>query len=465
MACVGGTWKETEGGYGVPTVTSLPGSCAGNHDPRVVFVGGERSGVYGCDAMSKWSPVTRSIIYAHNYDTLGGAVEAAGSNAEIVLAGGHAFTLKSQLRLRGANVTLRCEKNSIVVKEFNGDAIRVEGSNIAIDGCTIDGARLQFGGGTIVIANSTGVLVRDSSILNGAGTGIGIFASTNVKVVGNALRGNLGDAIFAQDFLDRIEIALNTADSSAVAPNQGYLNTIGVHTYGAGGTATRISIHGNTILHGGDDFGIEVGAFGPQSARPSGVSISANKIRLSRECNGGISLSTLNGATVENNRVDAAGHIMHIDAIELAFSNAVKATGNSIVNVTSRPEYTLTVNGGSDNTIADNVLQGGIYIGTSSTSTPQVDSNVLRGNDITATSGAAYPRGLIWLQCNTSNCSVSRNSIFGNFLRGNGSGPGITFENDYAGRGGVMASNVVGSNRIAGSTMAVNTNGVPIIRQ
>jgi hypothetical protein len=80
--------------------------------------------------------------------------------------------------------------------------------------------------------------------------------------------------------------------------------------------------------------------------------------------------------------------------------------------------------------------------------------NVVQNNVLTAPSRRLFPRGLNWLQCNITNCSVSHNSITANKLGGNGSDPGINFEKDYG--TGMMDSNNAGGNQITGASMVIS---------
>jgi hypothetical protein len=452
--CAAGLWQKTGGGNGVLSVAALPATCAPDDgSSNLVFLSAGAPGVYGCTGVNTWAPVGISSVFAADYSSLNAAVAAAGSNAEVVLTSGYIATVNSQLALSGANLTLRCETGSMIVKGFDGDLMQVTGANIAIDGCTIDGARIAYSGGLIVVSNASGLLIKDSTIENGAATALAIYTASGVTVTGNKIVDNLGSSIFAQDFLDQIEIAGNVADSSAIIAPEG-IDTIGVHTYAAGGAATNISIHDNTIVHGGNNFAIEVGAFGPNSFPPSGLVISSNRITLGLQSNGGISLSTVNNGTVGNNVVDAQDYVMNIAGVELVSTNGVSATYNAVKNAAFGATYTVGLNGGSNNTVSNNVFEGGIYIGTSLTGSPNVDGNVIQNNVLTASPGAFFPRGLIWLQCNTTNCSVSRNSITGNILGGNGSGPGINFENDYG--TGMMDSNNAGGNQVIGASMVIS---------
>lgn len=460
--CSAGVWKITDAGNGVASVSKLPETCTPEHGPVVAFLIASSPGVYGCAVANHWVPVGPRVVHPEKYRSLEEAVASAGSDSEVYLPGGYTAVLKSQLLLKGPNVTLRCDRTALILKAFNGEAIRIEGRNIAVDGCTIDGARISWNGGIMLVSRSAGVRIVNSQILNGAGTGLSIFGASDLKALGITFRGNHGSAIFAQDFLDRIEFAGNSIDSTGLDQPQG-IDTIGVHTYVDGGTAGNISIHDNRIAHGGDNFAIEVGSFGRSSVPPANVSVSSNRIRLALKSNGGISLSTLNDATVENNDIDLQGFGLNIDAIELAFTRGVRVLHNSVRHAAPGTTYTVVVNGGSRNTLSGNVVDGGFYIGTSSTANPNVDGNLFQDNVLTSPVNASLPRGLVWLQCNTGNCSVSRNILIHNILRGNGSGPGITFENDYAGRGGVMDANRVSANTIDGATIAINPNGVSFL--
>jgi hypothetical protein len=453
-SCAGGLWSKVVKGNGVLSVSALSATCDPNDvNANLVFLSTGAAGVYGCTAVNTWGPVGVSSGFAGDYAPLNAVVAVMGSNAEVVLPSGYVATLSSPLALSGANFTLRCESGSMIIKGFAGDLIQVTGANIAIDGCTIDGARVAYSGGLIVVSNAAGVLIKNSTLENGASFGLEMFTASGVTVKGDTIVGNLGCPIYAQDFLDQIEIGGNVIDSSAVAVPDG-VDTVGVHTYAAGGTAANISIHDNTIVHRGNNFAIEVGAFGPSSLPPSSVNINSNQISLGLMSKGGISFSTLNNGTVGNNVIDAQGYVMNIAGVELASTTGVSATYNTIKNTALGTTYVLSLDGSSNNTVSNNVLSGGFYLGTSRMNSPNVNGNILQNNVLTTAPGAFLTRGLIWLQCNTTNCSVSRNLITGNTLGGNGSGPAINFENDYG--TGTMDSNNAGGNQVTDASMAIS---------
>jgi hypothetical protein len=455
MGCLNGSWVKTGGGYGIPSVSALPSACSPTGNPNVVFLAAAPYGVYGCGAMNLWTQVGPTVIQADAYGSLMDAVAAGGFNAVVVLPAGYVTTLNSTLPLGGVNVTLRCLPGSMIIKGFTGNGIVASGSNLVIDGCTVDGARLSYGGTTLVISDGNGVLLKNSTIENGAATAVDISVSSNVVVLWNSITGNLGGAIFGQDGLNGIEISGNYVDSSAGAGAAG-LDTIAMHTLAYGGTASNISIHDNTIVHAGTNFAVEVGSFGQNSSAPTNVAVLNNNIRLVAASNGAISLSNVNNGQVSSNSIDAGNYPMTIDAIELVSANNITANGNTLQHTAPGTTYTLALNGASNDTITNNILEGGIYVGTSVVGSPDVNGNTIQGNTITASSGAQLSRGLVWLQCNTANCSVSGNVITGNVLNGNASGPGINFENDYGAQGGVMDSNTASANQITGALVSIN---------
>jgi hypothetical protein len=456
MSCLNSSWVKTGGGYGVPSVSSLPTTCDPTGSPNIVFLGAAPYGVYGCSAVNQWTQVGPTIIRADAYGSLIEAVAAGGFNAEVVLPAGYVAALNSPLPIGGVNVTLRCQPGSMIIKDFTGNGIVVSGTNVVIDGCTMDGARLSYGGTTLIVSDANGVLVKNSTIENGIATAIEISAVSNVTFLWNTITGNLGSAIYAQDSLNGLEISGNYFDSSAAAIAPSGVDTIGIHTLSPGAAASGISIHDNTIVHGGSNFAVEIGSFGSGSQPPTGVAVFNNTIRLVAPSNGAISLSTCNTGQVSYNNIDAGGHPMVIDALEFAFANNITAVGNTIHNTASGTTYTVALNGGSNNTIANNVLEGAIYLGTSSASDLQVNANTVQSNTVTASTGAVLSRGMVWLQCNVPNCSVSQNVINGNTLSGNASGPGINFENDYGFQGGVMDANTASANQITGASVLIN---------
>jgi hypothetical protein len=143
---------------------------------------------------------------------------------------------------------------------------------------------------------------------------------------------------------------------------------------------------------------------------------------------------------------------MRIDAIELVSTRGVIVARNTIAGAAPSAHYTVAINGGSENVVESNIVEGGIYAGTSRPDWPRVERNLIRGNTLTAAPGALPPRGLIWFQCNTARCSVSHNVVTGNVLKG----AGVNLENDAWSKGGRVDSNDVRGNRITGSTPGVD---------
>ncbi len=403
---------------------------------------------------NRWTVVGPNVYLASAYTSLAAAVAAAGNTSEILLTDGYTTTLNAPLLLNGQGVTLRCAPGALIAKGFSGDAIQITGQNVTIEGCTLDGARNSYSGGLITMSGAQGVRVHASTVSGAAGIGIAIYSSSGVNISGSVIDQNGSSPIFAQDGIDNLEIASNTIDSSAAAPAG--VDTIGVHTYLAGASASNISIHDNTIVHGGDNFAIEVGAFGASSLPPANVDVDNNTITLLRQCNGGISYSTLAGGSISGNNIDAGGYTMGIDGIELVSTSNVAAISNAIVNTQANTTYVLAINGGSGNLIQNNTIAGGIYAGTTRESWPNVNANIIQGNTVTVAPAAALPRGLIWFQCNTPQCSVSNNQVANNILTGNNSGVGVNFENDYGQAGGLVDSNLVNANQVTGATPAVN---------
>ena len=453
--CIGGRWTLQRQGTGIQLVSVLPRECFPGAIPfPLLLLAARNPAVYACMTKNRWTPVGPNVYVASHYPSLAAAVAAAGNTSEILLTDGYTAILDAPLQLSGEGVTLRCAPGARIVKGFSGDAIQVTGQNITIDGCSIDGAGNSYSGGLIMCEAARGMQLHASTVFGAAGFGIAIYASIDVTISASIIEQNGGSPIFAQDLIDHLEISSNTIDSSAAVA--GGVDTIGVHTYVDGGSATNIDIHDNTIVHGGDNFAIEVGSFGVSSLPPANVDVENNTITLARQSNGGISFNVLTGASISGNSINAGGYTMGIDGIELVSTSNVSVINNTIVNTEQNTTYSLAINGGSGNLIQNNTIACGIYVGTSRVSWPTVDSNIIQGNTLTISPVAALPRGLIWFQCNTPQCSVSNNQVISNVLNGNNSGVGINFENDDGQAGGRMDSNQVTANQITGATQAVN---------
>ena len=205
----------------------------------------------------------------------------------------------------------------------------------------MDGAGNSYSGGLIMCEAARGVRLHHSTVFGAAGVGIAIYASIDVTISASVIKQNGNSSIFAQDLIDHLEISSNTIDSSAVAPGGVNVNTIGVHTYVVGGSATNIDIRDNTIVHGGDDFAIEVGAFGVSSLPPANVDVENNTITLARQSNGGISFNVLTGASISGNSINASGYTMGIMGIELVSTSNVSVINNAIVNTEQNTAYAI----------------------------------------------------------------------------------------------------------------------------
>ncbi len=455
MSCSSGAWVKTGGGYGVDSVAALPQTCDPSQSPNIVFLAAHPYGVYGCFAVNNWVAVGPQVISADNFNSLQAAVAAGGADSEIVLPPGYVTTLNSILFIGQQNVTLRCLPGSMIIKGFNGEAILMSGRNLVMDSCTLDGANMSYSGEGLIISAANGTVVRNSTIQSTAGTAIDISWASGVSVVCNTIKGNLGSGIFAQDFIDGLEIGNNLVDTSSVVNPDG-IDTIAVHTFGAGATAMNVNIHDNTILHKGNDYAIEVGSFGQSSMPPVGVLVNNNTMTLEIPSAGGISLSTCSGGQVNTNTIDAAGNMINIDAIELVVVNNITASGNTIKNTVPGSLYTVSINGSSNNSFTNNTIEGGIYVGTTLMSALNVNQNTIQGNAITVPSSADLSKGIVWFQCNAPGCSVSNNTITNNVMTGNNTGPGINFENDYGNQGGVVDSNNAAGNQITGAILNIS---------
>lgn len=396
-------------------------------------------------------------ISAGDYPTFAAALGAGRHDSVINLPEGYRAQLHSQLTIAGSNVTIHCANRAAITKAFDGEALKITGRNIVIDGCTFDGQRSVYRGGLLNLTGARGVVIQKSILFNAAGVAIGIYGSSSVRILDNTITGNQGSALFAQDDVDNLEIASNTIDSSTVDQPPG-IDTIGIHTYRVNGTASNINIHDNQIRHGGQNFAIEVGAFGLGAVPPDGVTVRKNTIALTIPSSGGVSLSTIKNGSVLDNSIDAGGNRMNIAAIELVSTVNVTVSGNTFVHAAPNTAYTMSIDGGSENRILNNHMDGGIYVGTSRTGSSHVDNNVIEGNVLTAPGGSDFARGFIWLQCNTLNCSLSRNQIRNNRLGGVPATIGVNLENDYPGHG-VMEGNQVYANQVSGGGKNIAIGG------
>jgi hypothetical protein len=120
--------------------------------------------------------------------------------------------------------------------------------------------------------------------------------------------------------------------------------------------------------------------------------------------------------------------------IELADASYIIETSNQMSDTNSANRWGVGINGGSYDTISyDTIDSGGdIYIGSSGNQPYPNSHNIIKGNVVRLASGANPLRGMVWIQCNFTNCVADDNTIINNVFYGNGTDTpsGVALEAD-----------------------------------
>ena len=397
--------------------------------------------VAGPRAVAGLAPVNASL-----YPSLAAAVTAAGDNGTILLPPGYNTTIASTVKISGTNVQLLCQNGSTITKNFRGTGLLVTGRNIVVDNCSITGAPSSSNSDDLQINGASDVRVSGGSYTNsGAQGGITIYRSSRVRVTGVSVFGGATFGIFAQDNLDEIEIDSNIVDTTSATVSQTL--AIGVHTFAKEAYATHIKIHDNKIIQGGDDFCIEVGAFG--GLRPTGIEVANNMCKAAATSTGMVSLASVSNGVMTGNIFDQNNQTITVEAFELAASNNITASANIQYGAPSKNIYGMSVNGSSNNVVSGNQLQGRIYLGGSTSAMANNYGNRITENQIQMQSDAKS-QAAIWLQCNFTSANCNGNYIGGNrIIAASGVNSGIYLENDVCASATVDSTIVVG-NHIGG---------------
>jgi hypothetical protein len=448
------------------------------------------------------SPVTVNVVTlgakndrsADASSVINNAIQMAGNGGTVIVPPG-TYSIKSMIFMTQNGVTLQCQSGAMLIADAAlPDMIWINASNNLIQGCVLDGHKAVNGSNGIgvdgsyptVNGKSTVALVSNNritgcTIQNFAGTNIYADAVQTLEVDHNTITdGGGGDPIGMSDNLYNISIHNNTITTSYAL--SGGAHGIGIHsTPSINGPVQNIQVYENTIYQGAGNFCIEIlGQVGGQPIQ--NVSVHDNRCTLAPGApgiNGMDSLGQIQGGTVQHEILNANGQKIGIDFIELAGNtNNVTVDGNLLFNAAANSSGAIDINGGSNNTISNNLLlgSGAIYIGATGNSGTGVpcSNNIVKNNVVLMSRGiTGFTRGVVWIQANfesdlfNGNGHFDNNQILDNYLVGVTSGTvqmGVGLENDYSTWGTnptTLSGTVITGNHIYGAWYGIGDITTP----
>ncbi|HEX4808230.1 MAG TPA: DUF1800 family protein [Bryobacteraceae bacterium] len=421
------------------------------------------------------------------------AIQMAANGGTVLVPAG-TYSIQGTIRISSAGVTISCQPGATLIADNNiGDVIVfAESQNDTVTGCVIDGNRTAYNNngigadGSYVSQNgvssinwAVNVRITNNVVRNCAGYGIYADAVKTIEIDHNTVSGGSNDPIAVNDNLYNVSIHDNTVTTTFALAGPG-VHAIGVHsTPSINGPVQNVQVFGNTIYQGAGNFCIEI--LGLNGAQPIyNVSLHDNRCTFEPGqgwVNGMDSLGQVQNGTVQHEILNANGISMGIDFIELAGNtNNVTVDSNLMYNNSLSNGGAIDVNGGSNNTISNNLLigSGRIYIGASGNSGTGVpcSGNVVKNNIVLMSRNYGWSRGTVWIQGNfpnnpaTNNGHFDNNQILDNYLvANNGSSVqlGVALENDYSQVGSVPTT--MNGTIISGNYVYNNQYGIGMFSQ
>lgn len=390
------------------------------------------------------------------------AIGLAANGGTVVVPAG-TYSIRGQIRVTQTGVTIACQPDAKLIADGNtGDVIQFLASqNDVISGCIIDGNNALYGvngigadgyyytqNGATSVAYVQNIRITNNVVQNCSGSGIFANFAHGLEIDNNTVTGGNSDPIAVDDYLQNVSIHNNTVTTTFALAGAG-THGIGVHsTPNLNGPVQSVQVFENTIFQGAGNFCIEVLGLG--GAQPIyNATLHDNRCTFEGPgqgyINGMDSLGQVQGGTVQHEILNANGISVGIDFVELTGNtNNVTVDGNLMYNGSTANGGAIDVNGGSNNTISNNVMigSGTIYIGGSGNSGTGVpcSNNVLKNNVVLVSKNFGWSRGTVWVQENfqnnpaTDNGHYTNNQILDNYLVANNPSAiqiGIALENDY----------------------------------
>jgi Right handed beta helix region len=122
------------------------------------------------------------------FTTIQAAVNAAQSGQRVVV---HAGTYNEDVHVSGkSNVQILGEPGAIIQANGSEGILGSNSTNVTIKGLTVQGGSSPLQHGLVNITGGSGWDIESNIIRNGQGAGIGIYHTTDSKVIGNKLLDN-----------------------------------------------------------------------------------------------------------------------------------------------------------------------------------------------------------------------------------------------------------------------------------
>lgn len=423
------------------------------------------------------------------------AIQLAANGGTVLVPPG-TYSIQGMIFMTQNGVTIQCQAGAkLIADAVLPDMIWINASNNLIEGCALDGNRTVNpssngigvdGSYTTVNGHTTISLVSNNritgcTIQNVGDSSIYADAVQVLEIDHNTISGGGADPIALNDSLYNISVHNNTVTTTYALAGGG-VHGIGVHsTPNVNGPVQNVQVFANTIYQGAGNFCIEI--LGLVGAQPiQNVSVHDNRCTFAAGAgyiNGMDSLGQVQGGTVQHEILNANGQSIGIDFIELAGNtNNVKVDSNLLYNASTKNAGGIDINGGSNNTISNNVLigSGPIYIGATGNSGTGVpcSNNIVENNIVLMSKNLpSFQRGVVWIQANfesdlfNGNGHFDNNQIVGNYLVGGGGSPvqmGVGLENDYSAAGSnptTLSGTVITGNYIFGSWFGIGDITTP----
>ncbi|HWF47001.1 MAG TPA: DUF1800 family protein [Bryobacteraceae bacterium] len=449
------------------------------------------------------SPVTVNIVTlgakndrsADASGVINNAIQMAGNGGTVIVPAG-TYSIRGMIFMTQNGVTLQCQSGAKLIADAGlPDMIWINASNDLVEGCLLDGNKAVNGSNGIGVDGSYPTVngkttvtlasnnrITGCTIQNFSGTNIYADAVQTLEVDHNTITdGGGGDPIGMSDNLYNISVHNNTITTS-YALSGGGAHGIGIHsTPSINGPVQNIQVYENTIYQGAGNFCIEIlGQVGGQLIQ--NVSVHDNRCTFAPGApaiNGMDSLGGVQGGTVQHEILNANGQRIGIDFIELAGNtNNVTVDSNLLFNAAVDNSGAIDINGGSNDTISNNLLlgSGAIYIGATGNSGTGVpcSNNIVKNNVVLMSRGiTGFVRGVVWIQANfesdlfNGNGHFDNNQILDNYLVGVTAGPvqmGVGLENDYSTWGTnptTLSGTVITGNHIYGAWYGIGDITTP----
>jgi hypothetical protein len=427
------------------------------------------------------------------------AINALRSHAGTVYFPPGDYKIMSGLAISGSGVKFVSSggQGTIIRGASNFTMLTITGSNVTVQGLTLDGQASAFPSSTDddidILSPASNVTIADNVIKDASYSDIGLNgtggAVNYIAIHGNRLTGFKAFGIYgvngdSNGTIQNVIVSENFVDGSSGSTTGG---SEGVVFHTGNSNSSRVVIKNITIssnyLTGAvaqssnptTGFCVEVGSFveppSPPAAStfPTNVFITGNVCLVgSTSSFGGYSLGNTSEADIHGNLFNGEGQVSQI-GIEVAGSHHAAVTGNEI-NGGTKLWKGITVDQSSGCIISGNLINGfatpppsahntpsaAIHISTGSAIPGEnVSDNFISQNHITFPSGTvAGNMWGIWLQCSVRSLDCSGNSIIGNTIFGStlADAVGIEIENDA----GTVDRTTVGYNFIRDISTAIS---------